>query len=356
MGDQARAALTMPASTTRRSGDASVVPRVLIVGAGLMGRWHCRVAQKLGGRVIGIVDPDANAALGLARKALGAKPTETISAALATSVPDIAHICTPTAAHFEAALALVEAGVHVLVEKPLCQTAQQAEALADAASRHGAIVCPVHQYAFQRGVVQAEAWLPGLGSVRRIHFDIRSAGADHMAPSERGEVVREILPHPISILQRLLPHASLAELDWSLSQTPDGEYSAHAAAGDAAISISISMNARPTCFRTHIYADKGAVDIDGFHGFATLARGGGASRAAKVLAPFAESMSTLAAASENLVRRAIVGEAAYPGLADLAEAFYRAASSSGSLPPPIPPREILAGMRTWERLAGVRAP
>ena len=348
IGDPAR----VLSSTSTAAATSFAAPDVIIVGAGLMGRWHCRTAHKLGARVIGIVDRDLEAARALTRDAPGAMATASVELALADEAPSVAHVCTPTAAHFDAALALVEAGVHVLVEKPLCQSAAQAERLIAAAAPSSVILCPVHQYAFQNGVARAEAWLRELGTMRRIQFDIRSAGADGASAERRAAVIDEILPHPISILQRLLPGAPLAELDWRVTRSGDGEYSAHAATSDVAISISISLNARPTCFRTSVLADGGAIDIDGFHGFATLARGGAASRASKLLGPFSQSLGTLTTASLNLARRALEREPAYPGLAALVRAFYRAAGSGGSQPAPISAHDTVANMQAWERLRG----
>jgi hypothetical protein len=48
----------------------------------------------------------------------------------------------------------------------------------------------------------------------------------------------------------------------------------------------------------------------------------------------------LSAAAANLVRRAVAGESAYPGLHALIDAFYRAVVSGGE--PPISPEECLA--------------
>lgn len=337
----------------QRAERADVIS-VLIVGAGLMGRWHCRTARKLGARVVGIVDADVKAADSLAREAHGAATADTVAKALTMAAPAIAHICTPTAAHFEAALALIESGVHVLVEKPFTKSAEQATALMEAARAAGVMACPVHQYAFQRGVAQAERWLRALGPPRQIHFDIRSAGADALASDRWAAIIDEILPHPISLLQRLLPGAPLPAIDWNIARSGVGEFMALAATGATTISISISLTARPTCFRTHVLTENGAIDIDGFHGFATLSRGRSATRATKLLTPFSESISVLSAASSNLVRRAIDGEPAYPGLAALTGAFYRAAVRSASAP--ISSEDIVAGMQAWERLRGVRAP
>ena len=323
-------------------------PEVAIVGAGLMGRWHLFTARNLGARVVAVVDPEIGAARALAARAPGARAISD-AASLLERPPFAAHVCTPTDQHFDVAHRLVAAGSHVFVEKPICRQPDEARALTLAARRAGVLVCPVHQYAFQRGVERAMRWLPALGAVRRIRFSICSAGAERLPVARRAAVVAEILPHPISLLQRLVPTLRAAELAWCVTADPKGEYFAHAAAGGLIVAISISLNARPTCFLTNIDADGGRIDIDGFHGFATLTRGG-ASRARKIAVPLESSSKTLATAALNLGRRLVEREPAYPGLANLMRQFFLAAGSGGVRPAPISAEEIVEGAVAWSRL------
>ena len=59
--------------------------------------------------------------------------------------PDVVHVCTPPAAHFEAAHAALEGDAHVYVEKPFALTVRDARALLELASSRGLIVCSGHQ-------------------------------------------------------------------------------------------------------------------------------------------------------------------------------------------------------------------
>jgi predicted dehydrogenase len=335
-------------------------PTVAIIGAGLMGRWHLFTARKLGARIIGVVDPELAAARALAARAPGATALGDPTGLLDGEKPLLAHICTPTAYHFESARTLMAMGTHVLVEKPICQSADEARTLAALARDQSLLVCPVHQYAFQPGIERAIRWLAALGPIRHIQFSICSRGADHLPPGRRHTVVAEILPHPISILQRLVPNQLAGELRWSVAAHSDGEYFAHASGAGLFISISVSMNARPTCFLTRITTDGGTIEIDGFHGFATLLRGG-ASRATKLAAPFKRSSITLVAGTLNLARRLAQREPAYPGLANLVGRFYRAATSGDLRASPVSPDQLVQGSRIWSELqpplpaAGVEA-
>jgi predicted dehydrogenase len=101
--------------------------RCAVIGAGHFGAFHARKYAKLpGARLVAVVDADRARAEAVARP-LGARAeTE-----LARVLPEIeaASVAVPTKAHFEVARACLEAGIHVLVEKPIAETLEQADVL-----------------------------------------------------------------------------------------------------------------------------------------------------------------------------------------------------------------------------------
>ena len=103
-------------ATPGRTG--SDAHRVGVIGAGFIGEVHARALRRAGARLVGVAasSPDttdeAVARLGAER---GFAPEE-----LATSPDvDVVHICTPNHLHAPLALAALEAGKHVVCEKPL---------------------------------------------------------------------------------------------------------------------------------------------------------------------------------------------------------------------------------------------
>jgi predicted dehydrogenase len=108
--------------------------RVLLVGFGRRGRdWHGALARRRGAEAAGVVDPAASARAAAA--ALGLPAWEDLGDALAHA--DAAVIASPPALHAEHALACLDAGVGVLVEKPLALSLADATAVADAADGSG---------------------------------------------------------------------------------------------------------------------------------------------------------------------------------------------------------------------------
>jgi predicted dehydrogenase len=305
--------------------------RVAIVGAGRMGYWHGRAAHRLGAVIVGIADPNADRAATLAR-ALGVPSAATDAADfLQANCVDAVHICSPLSTHAALARRSIECGIHALVEKPLAKSADETKALFDLASSKGVVLCPVHQVAFQDGVADAMHAIDDLTDPSVIEIRICSAGGVGHTERDLDEIAGEILPHPLSVLRKLWPNTDWKPELWSVSHSRPGEVLVSGEYAGALLSILISMHARPTCFEMMVCGARGAIQLDFFHGFA-VRHDGRVSRMRKILRPFSATVKLFGAASANLLSRAIRGEAAYPGLRNLIQAFYAAARDEGPSP------------------------
>ena len=270
--------------------ERSARPAAIIVGAGLMGRHHAQAAVAAGARIAAIVDLDRRAAASLAGSWRGRSPKPTLQTALQSTRADVAHICTPLSTHGAVATIAADAGLHALIEKPTASTGEETRRIHESFARNGKLACPAHQYAFQRSVSDATAWLARAGALRRITFDICSAGAANGLDPD--EVVADILPHPLSMVQKLLPSAQIAALDWSCIRAAPGEWVITAAVESAVLVMQLSMGGRPTRFMTRITADAGSMELDNFHDFA-VAWPGTVSRGAKSSSPSCAVASAL---------------------------------------------------------------
>jgi UDP-N-acetylglucosamine 3-dehydrogenase len=108
--------------------------RVGVVGVGVMGSNHARVfADFAGVKLVGVADPDREQREFVA-EALGCAAHHGVEALLAAGV-DAVTIAAPTHLHEELALACIESGVHVLVEKPIAPSVEAGRAIIAAADR-----------------------------------------------------------------------------------------------------------------------------------------------------------------------------------------------------------------------------
>jgi len=306
--------------------------RVGIVGAGLMGRWHAKNVTRLGAQIVSILDHDPSRAKRLSVE-LGGDPRVFTSVDDMMTGPnlDIVHICTPLEYHYPIAMLAIEAGVHVIVEKPMATTVLETETLLEAARKRGVKLCPVHQFGFQDGVQDAIDRLDSLGDLLHLRFTTGSAGGEGRNDNDLNKIIANIIPHPISILQRLRPGTRLDISQWSSLHSRDGELLIIGQADGIAIDIYISMNARPTRCEMELFCSKGRIYLNFFHGYSVIERGR-VSRVQKMIQPFRFTMKEFLVAGVNISKRGWRRELAYPGLYRLIEEFYKAVKA-GEAPP-----------------------
>ncbi len=105
-----------------------------IVGLGGMGNLHARSMTELGADVVAGADLVADQRTHFAEE-FGAATYETHEALVADEAVDAVIVTTPNRFHEPIAIAALEAGCHVLVEKPLAHTLESAERIAAVAAR-----------------------------------------------------------------------------------------------------------------------------------------------------------------------------------------------------------------------------
>jgi predicted dehydrogenase len=128
--------------------------RIAVVGVGHLGQHHARLLASMDGvRLAGIVDTKPGRAAEIA-STLGV-PTFTHLRDLPLGTLDAATIAVPTVSHLDVALPLIDAGVSVLVEKPLASSVADADTMIEAAARRGVVLAAGHTERFNPAVVAA---------------------------------------------------------------------------------------------------------------------------------------------------------------------------------------------------------
>ncbi len=166
--------------------------KVGVIGVGSLGQHHARVyAELAGARLVGVADVDE------ARSAsVAAKHNCRAVADYRALIGEVAavSVAVPTLLHHEIAKACMEAGLHVLAEKPLAATVEQARDLVAVATRRGVTLQVGHIERFNsafratRGVIKA----PTLIECRRwASFTSRGADVD---------VVLDLMIHDLDLV------------------------------------------------------------------------------------------------------------------------------------------------------------
>ena len=135
--------------------------KIGIIGTGRVAELHAAAIQQIRPDLIeGAWNRTADKAVDFCARFGGSHYAE-LEDLLAAPAVDAVLVAASTPMHFEMARQAMEAGKHVLLEKPICESSDQIRALIEVAQRTGRICMPSHNY------IYAE-------DVRRLHYHIKS--------------------------------------------------------------------------------------------------------------------------------------------------------------------------------------
>lgn len=140
--------------------------RAGLIGLGMMGRHHARVLASLPGvDLVAVADPGGDV-----HGVSGGRPVEESIEALIGHRLDYCMVAVPTIYHEQIGLALAEAGVHTMIEKPLAQDTASSQALADAFEKKGLVGAVGHIERYNPALQQARARIEAgeLGEIYQV--------------------------------------------------------------------------------------------------------------------------------------------------------------------------------------------
>jgi predicted dehydrogenase len=192
-------------SELHASGDAV---RVGVIGYGYWGPNLVRnFAEASGARVVAVSDlrPDRLATVRDRHPAV--RLTTDLRDLLADPSVDAVAIATPVSTHHSLAMAALQAGKHVLVEKPLALTSAQAEELIEAADRLGLVLMVDHTFVYT-GAVQKIKELVDSGGLGRLYY-YDSVRANLGLFQQDVSVLWDLAVHDLAIMDHLLGTPSM---------------------------------------------------------------------------------------------------------------------------------------------------
>lgn len=168
--------------------------RMGIIGLGMMGRNHARVAREIAGvELVAVAD-----AVGDPHKVAGSLPLYDSIDGLISHGIDAAVVVVPTQFHEEVGLALAAAGVHALIEKPIAHSIEAGERLVEAFDSRGLVGTVGHVERFNPALIELRKRLEQgeLGEVYQIHT--RRQGPFPARIADVG-VVKDLASHDIDL-------------------------------------------------------------------------------------------------------------------------------------------------------------
>jgi predicted dehydrogenase len=141
--------------------------KIAIAGAGNIAAVHAQAVQNQGGEVVAVIEKYANKATTFANKFRIKNQYATLEEALAEAKFDALVIGTPNFLHEPQTLTALQAGIPVMVEKPMAMTVAESEAVLEASLRTGGILQVAHCWRFDEDVLWLKAQTKTLGKIVR---------------------------------------------------------------------------------------------------------------------------------------------------------------------------------------------
>jgi predicted dehydrogenase/nucleoside-diphosphate-sugar epimerase len=327
--------------------------RVAFIGAGQMARHHLATFGRLSAPAVtaGVHDRARDMAEEFAAIA-SARVCPSIEALLADTRPDVVHVCTPPAAHFDAAHAALDAGADVYVEKPFALTTAHARALLDVARERGRLVCAGHQLLRDRAFAALMARAPELGTLVQVdsHFAFRPVGRFARGGARAlADQIIDILPHPLYSLVSVLERVSPDGIPIVIAGLDAGPTDLHVIlrAGELAGRLSVSLRARPIASSLTLVGTGGTLTCDFVRSTVVGAANPGTEILEKIANPMLEGAQLLARTARSLPRRLRSG-GGYPGLAELIDAFHASVRTRAASP--VTPEHLLRVTALFETM------
>ena len=264
-----------PRRARRRAGDRVVTFRVGIIGAGSIAALHLRAALRLPGVAItGILDRDPARAVALAER-FNLPRMLTDPQRFYAAPPQLAHVTTPPASHYEIAMDLLRRGIHVLVEKPPALTVAACASLQHEAEARGVTIGVDENMAFDP-LVRHAAGLAAAGKLGRVleidgYFSLGlppGAVLPEWAAELPGGMLEDLLPHLVTTA-RLLAGSRLVAKTWHLSRSglladpgDDQLWLVSAADGGVIADLTLSLAARPPEFTITVRGSEASLFLD----------------------------------------------------------------------------------------------
>jgi predicted dehydrogenase/nucleoside-diphosphate-sugar epimerase len=312
--------------------------RIGFIGAGNMAGLHLDALGHVPTphSVVGVYDARPAVAQAFAKRC-GARVCATLSALLDEVKPDLVHICTPAGMHFEPARQALLAGVHVYVEKPFVETAEEAETLFRLAQERGLLICAGHQLvrdpAYSRMMERAARLRPITLVDSTFAFRPPRLDPERGAPRALAEQLLDIVPHPLYTLVAALEAFGTATASLDIVSATASPTALHALLrkGDVTGRLYVSLRARPVASTLTVSGAQGSLTTDFVRAIVLGAANEGTSPIEKIANPFVEAAQLAWRSGTSLTRRLVRG-AGYPGLAELIGDFYAGVAANDRSP------------------------
>ena len=342
--------------------------KIGIVGCGLNCDYHVSFSRAYpGAEIVGVADSSEDSALRLKQRFGIEKHYRDIPSLVEDARPEVIHIVTPPATHFELASQAIGAGCHVLVEKPMCLSPAEGERLFELAQARGVKLCAMHNHFFDPCMLRAREMVESgrLGRVVGVesHYGLNTridAFRRYPAPGVLpwlyglpGGVFHDFMPHPLYVMLPFLGEVQdVLVAEMSAGELPQGisdELRVLVKGSNALGTLSFSFAEKPPHHFVRIYGTAMMAHVNFDTMTTVLHPVSGLPKAAQKATYNLSEAWQLGTGTLKNVRDFATGRLRpYQGMKTLIHQFYDAVKSGGE--PPVSRDEALGVLAVMDRI------
>ncbi len=332
-----------------------------LIGAGNICEFHVAAIRALPDvELVGVVDRDPARAAAFAEK-FGVKTFASLDELVAAGA-DVVHVLTPPSTHGAIALAALEKGCHVLIEKPVTEDPEEGRRIAALAAQKGLTATVNHSLLYDPQVERALAAVRGGALGQVVSVDILR-GSEYppfeggpLPPHyrEAGYPFRDIGVHCLYLIQELLGPIEDVDASWrSLGGDPNlafDEWRALVRCQRGLGQFQLSWNVKPMQSQIIIHGTKAVLRVDLFAMFHGKRASTPLPKAAERLVnAFADSLQPLVDVPVGVWKFVRKEVQSYQGLRNLVADFYRRLAAGE--PPPVSVADAVNVVEWVEKVA-----
>lgn len=258
------------------SDDPNMPLRIALVGCGRIADSHLNAicAEQELVQLVAVVDPDPVRAALVAEQRGASYAFTDLAEVLARADIDAVVLTTPNAVHTVQAIAALDAGKHVLVEKPMAENGADAAAMAAAAEQSGRILAVGHTFRHGAAVRYLQDHRHQFGRLRAIEVSQCFFWDGPQAPwwatrtPDEGLILSLYAPHPLDFVQLIMGDADPVRVHVEAArhqggwQAEDEAIILLAYPERTLVSVHISYNQRPIVDRRTLFFEEGVLRIE----------------------------------------------------------------------------------------------
>lgn len=263
---------------------------------------------------------------------------------LAAAAPQMVHLLTPPATHARLAIELMQAGVDVMVEKPMALSVGDADAMLAVAERTGRTLTVDHNRWFDPVMERARTLLAAGQLGELVAVDVFAGAAagedelpspDHWKASLPGGLLFDLAPHPVYLMHGLIGKVQDVRVVRRIDAAGQISELRAAVDGERALgTLTVSSATRPFANTVTLYGSEMTALVNLNNMTLTLRRTRRVPKLiGKVLPNLDEAAQLVVATARNTVDFVTGRQRFYPGMGAHFRALYRALATSQ--PPPI---------------------